>query len=390
MTQIKLCAIVLAAGSGTRMGAGTPKQYRDLDGMMVLRRTLQALLSLDISFEKIVVVIDPAHSALFETARHGFDQNRIVAVEGGPTRQSSVFCGLKALEDLNPDRVILHDAARPFAAPVLFQRILKTLQTQQAAICGVKVHDTLKRCTNGVILETMSREGLYQAQTPQGFNYIHLLAAHEKAVAEKRNEFTDDAALMEWQGHDVTMVEGDMDNFKITTETDFVRAADKISARVSKTAFGYDVHAFCDGDHVTLGGVKIPHDKCVKAHSDGDVVLHALTDALFGLTGTGDIGTHFPPSDAQWKNAASEQFVAKAMAELKNADIRLIHCDISVLCEAPKLMPYRDGMLENLARLTGLEPRNIGLKATTSEGLGFVGRGEGLAAYVIVTGLVHV
>ena len=240
-----------------------------------------------------------------------------------------------------------------------------------------------------LIVETVSRENLFQAQTPQGFDYALLREAHKRAAREQYESFTDDAALMEWNGHKVMLVEGDMDNFKLTTEADFLRA-EKQFAPISKTAFGYDVHAFCDGNHVMLAGVRIPHDKGIDAHSDGDVVLHALTDALLGLCGDGDIGTHFPPSDPQWKGASSGQFVAKAMTQLGLAGIKLIHCDISVLCEAPKLQPHRAQMISNIAAMTGLEPCNIGLKATTNEGLGFVGRGEGLAAYVLVTGLTHV
>lgn len=378
-------AILLSAGNSARMGTVLPKQYRLLRGAPLLRRSVQQLLLARSSFDKIIIVIQEKHRAFYEQAVEGLEDNLLSPVIGGATRQASVHAALKAIEDYRPQYVVLHDAARPFASPQLFKDVVQALKTAKGASCAVPVSDTLKRVENGTAVATLDREKLYAAQTPQAFDYSILRAAHEAAVIDNRNDFTDDAALLEWQGHEVKIVDGEINNFKLTTPQDWSRAETMLPQSKYRTAFGYDIHVFADGDHIMLGGVRIPYKQGVKAHSDGDVILHALTDALFGLTGQGDIGQHFPPNNPEWRNASSDLFVAHALKMLQRSGGCLKHCDITLLAESPKLAPHREAVINNISRLTGLPLNAIGLKATTLEGLGALGRREGLAAYVITT-----
>lgn len=383
--QYKTIAIVLAAGCGARMQGDVPKQYRLLGRMPVLRHSLLRFHETQSMVDKIIVVIQPEHELFYKQAVEGLEKDFLLApARGGATRQASVLAGLRALAKHQPQRVLIHDAARPFVTARLIRNTLDALTDAKGAICAVRISDTLKRAANDVIYETVARENLYAAQTPQAFDYKMLLAAHIQANKEDRHDFNDDAALFEWQGHKVALVESPSDNFKLTTGDDFKRA-EKSFITTSRSAFGYDVHAFGDGDHIMLGGVKIPHRRGVNAHSDGDVILHALTDAILGLVGAGDIGQHFPPSEQKWKNAPSKVFVAKALEFLDESDGKLNHCDVTLIAQEPKITPHRDKIVATLAGMLNLPTSSIGFKATTSEGLGFIGRNEGLAAYVMVT-----
>lgn len=379
-------AIVLAAGLGTRLGEGVPKQYRLLAGMPVLRHSLLRVLEAQECFEKIAVVIAPGHEAFYRQVVDGLATDKLLPpIAGGATRQTSVYNALSALAQYEPDTILLHDAARPFALASLFKNAVAALEAAKGVICACPVSDTLKRAASGEVSETVARKDLYAAQTPQAFAYTTLRAAHEAAQKAGRTDFTDDAAMLEWQGETVRLVEGSIENFKLTTQEDWQRAEKRLSANTVRSALGFDVHRFAEGDHVMLGGVRIAHQRGVAAHSDGDVILHALTDALLGLTGEGDIGQHFPPSDPQWKNASSDLFVEKALGLLREHGGSLQHCDVTVIAEKPKLGAHRAAIRESLSKLTGLAASTIGLKATTAEGLGLIGKGEGLCAYVLVT-----
>lgn len=384
MERFSRIVVVLAAGSGSRLGPGVPKQYRLLGNVPLLRRTLQRLEEAKDHFHRAVIVIQPEHQPLYEQGVEGFESWLLSPVFGGATRQASVHAALKAIERYDPEHVVLHDAARCFVSPDLIQQAFDALKHAKGAICASPVTDTLKKARQGYVIETVPRESIYTAQTPQAFHFGVLLAAHGKAVEQGIHDYTDDAALLECQGENVAIIESDNSNFKVTTEADWKRAETRLALNVSRFALGYDVHSFKPGNHVMLGGVKIPHTQGIEAHSDGDVILHALTDALLGLTGQGDIGTHFPPSDPQWRGQASHRFVEKALHFAREKEMRLTHCDITVLAEAPKLAIYREAICKNVAELTGLGENAVSLKATTGEGLGFIGRGEGLAAFVLV------
>jgi 2-C-methyl-D-erythritol 4-phosphate cytidylyltransferase/2-C-methyl-D-erythritol 2,4-cyclodiphosphate synthase len=380
----KTLAILLAAGQGARIG-GLPKQYRLLGGMPVLRHSLLRLAQARDLIENVVVVIQPEHELLYQQAIEALPRDFLLPpVTGGVTRQGSVMNGLRALAKLQPQQVLIHDAARPFLTRELINAALSALTKAKGAIVACEVSDTLKRAANDFVSETIMRENLYAVQTPQAFDYATLFAAHIEANKQRRQDFTDDAALLEWQGHKVALVAGSNDNFKLTLDEDFARA-EKFFAMVSRSALGYDVHAFAEGDHVMLGGVRVPHTRGVRAHSDGDVILHALTDAIFGLTGNGDIGRHFSPADSHWQNAPSRIFVAKALALLHKHGGKLNHCDVTLLAQEPKISAARDRIISSLATLLDLPPSSVGLKATTTEGLGFIGRREGIAAYVMAS-----
>ncbi|MES2907097.1 MAG: bifunctional 2-C-methyl-D-erythritol 4-phosphate cytidylyltransferase/2-C-methyl-D-erythritol 2,4-cyclodiphosphate synthase [Pseudomonadota bacterium] len=378
--------VIVAAGRGSRMAGTVPKQYRLLGGVPVLRRALLQVLNARTTFHKILVVIDPEHRSFYEQALEGLPQDIFIEpVAGGETRQESVFAALEALALLKPHHVVLHDAARIFVAPDLFEKTINALGNAKGAIAACRMTDTLKRTSGDIISETVARENLYAAQTPQAFDFETLYSAHQAALPEKRVDFTDDASLLEWQGHQVAIVESSADNFKLTTDDDWQRAEKLVKAGATKTALGFDVHRFKSGDHVMLGGVKIPHNKGIDAHSDGDVILHALTDAILGLIGAGDIGTHFPPSDAEWRGASSHIFVEKSLQLLHEKGGMLTHCDVTLISESPKIGPHRDKISASIAQLIDLSISAIGLKATTAEGLGMIGNGEGICAYVLVS-----
>lgn len=379
-------AIIVAAGRGSRArGAeGVPKQYERIGGIPVIAHTLHPFVrNGDIQFVQVVIHGDD-HD-LYDSATEGL--KLLPPVHGGASRQASVLAGLESLRVHKPDRVLIHDAARPFIARDVIARVLSALDTHPAAVAAEQVADTLKRAApDGTIAATIDRAGLWRAQTPQGFHFDAILTAHRKAATGARTDFTDDAALAEWAGLPVMLVPGSSDNTKITTSEDLVRANRAMSPQTqSRTGLGFDVHAFTAGDHVWLGGVKIPHTHKLDGHSDADVVLHALTDALLGTIGDGDIGQHFPPSDPKWKGAASILFLEDAVRRVRARGGRIVNVDVTVLAEAPKVGPHRAAMQAVIAKALGCEPRDIGIKATTTETLGFVGRREGIAAMAVAT-----
>jgi 2-C-methyl-D-erythritol 4-phosphate cytidylyltransferase / 2-C-methyl-D-erythritol 2,4-cyclodiphosphate synthase len=382
---MKVAAIVPAAGLGTRAGPGVPKQYRDLSGATVLRRSLQLFEASEV--EVVQPVIHPDHLAAFRSVSEGL-RKCLHPVNGGATRQQSVFAGLEALSKLKPEFVLVHDAARPLATPQLIARAIGAAKMSGAAVPALPVTDTVKRVdAQGRVLDTLKREELCTVQTPQAFSFEKLLAAHRRARGANRDDFPDDASLAEWAGMSVVTFAGERGNIKITAPEDFLRAdGDELLARPDlRTGTGYDVHAFGSGDHVMLGGVKIPHSRGVIGHSDADVVLHALTDAVLGAVGEGDIGLHFPPSDAKWKGASSDRFLAHAVSYVTSRGGMIVNLDTTVLCEAPKIGPHREAMRVRIAEISKIDPARVNVKATTTEGLGFIGRAEGIAAMASAT-----
>jgi 2-C-methyl-D-erythritol 4-phosphate cytidylyltransferase/2-C-methyl-D-erythritol 2,4-cyclodiphosphate synthase len=376
-------AIIVAAGRGER--AGGLKQYRPLAGEPVLRRVLRLFVAHP-GIDAVQPVIHPADEAEFRATAAGIDC--LPPVPGGATRQASVRAGLEALSRENPTLVLVHDAARPLASRALLDRALAAARESGAAIPVLLVNDTIKRVNAaGRVIETVAREELRAVQTPQAFAFAPLLDAHRRAAQEGRNDFTDDAALMEWAGVSVATFPGETGNLKLTTPDDFARAAamDAFALGDVRIGTGLDIHAFEPGDHIMLGGVKIPHGKGLIGHSDADVLLHALTDAVLGAIAEGDIGHHFPPSDARWRGAPSDQFLAHAVARVKQRGGRIAHLDATVVCEAPKIGPHRDAIRVSIARIAGIKIGQVGVKATTTEGLGFIGRGEGIAAHASAT-----
>jgi 2-C-methyl-D-erythritol 4-phosphate cytidylyltransferase/2-C-methyl-D-erythritol 2,4-cyclodiphosphate synthase len=387
----RIAVIVVAAGSGSRLAAdGLPKQYRRIGGRMILTRTLEHFAASPL-IETIVTVINPDFRAEYDEAASGLPK-LLPPVAGGATRQASVLAGLKALDATNPDFVFIHDAARPFVTEAMLMRLLAGLETQDAVLAAVPVADTLKKADSlGLVHETVPRANLWAAQTPQGFRYARILAAHTAAAEEGRADFTDDAAVAEWAGIPVSVIMGDPANTKITTAEDLVHAERKAAMEDHlrlgdiRVGTGYDVHAFEPGDGVTLCGVFIPHVQKLNGHSDADVALHALTDAILGALGNGDIGVHFPPSEERWRGCDSAVFVHHAMRLLKERGGVLAHADISIISEAPKIGPHREAMRARVAEILGVTLDRVGLKATTNEKLGFVGRREGLAAIASAT-----
>ncbi|MEA2845358.1 MAG: 2-C-methyl-D-erythritol 4-phosphate cytidylyltransferase [Rhodospirillaceae bacterium] len=373
----------MAGGRGNRFGGPLPKQYALLGGQPVLRRTL-AVFRATPGIDRIQVVIGSGDEASYQTASAGFDLPP--SVEGGASRQHSVLNGLEALTAQPPDLVAIHDAARPFIRPADIAACLKALSVPgvDGAVLGVPLADTLKRVDGGAIAETVPRAHLWRAQTPQVFRYAALLEAHRAAASLGANEataLTDDAAVAERAGLRVVMVAGHDDNRKITSADDLQQAF----AMETRTAFGFDVHGFGPGNAVMLGGVAIPHAQALAGHSDADVALHALTDAVLGTIGAGDIGKHFPPSDPQWRGAASDRFLRHAVGLVEAAGGRIVHLDLTLICEAPRIGPHREAMVESIARIAGVARDRVSVKATTTEGLGFTGRGEGIAAQAVAT-----
>ncbi|MET3521361.1 2-C-methyl-D-erythritol 4-phosphate cytidylyltransferase/2-C-methyl-D-erythritol 2,4-cyclodiphosphate synthase [Mesorhizobium abyssinicae] len=381
----KVAVVIVAAGRGARAGqANGPKQYQRIGGRAVIARTLETFLAHPRT-GPVVVAIHADDGELFRNAA-GASADRVLAVTGGDSRQASVRLGLLALRDSAPGRVLVHDAVRPFVDATLIDRTIDAIGERQGALPALPVADTLKReSAAGMIEETVSRNGLHAAQTPQGFPFWPLLAAHEKAHHLGKADFTDDAAIAEWAHIPVKLVPGSPDNIKLTWARDIAMADQRLSGERPRfpdirTGNGYDVHAFEPGDHVTLCGVAIPHDRKLSGHSDADVGLHALTDALLATCGAGDIGTHFPPSDPQWKGAASKIFVEHAARLVRGRGGRIANADITLICEAPRVGPHREAMTAALAAMLGISCERISIKATTNEKLGFVGRQEGIAA----------
>ncbi|AWN36443.1 bifunctional 2-C-methyl-D-erythritol 4-phosphate cytidylyltransferase/2-C-methyl-D-erythritol 2,4-cyclodiphosphate synthase [Methylobacterium radiodurans] len=402
-TGSSVAAVVVAAGRGIRIGGGTPKQYRQVGGQAVLTRTLAALGALPV-VGRVQVVIAPDAAAFYETCLADLDpavRGKLLApVEGGATRQQSVRAGLEALAQAGaPEIVLVHDAARPYVDAALIDRAVAAGRDHRAAVPGVAVSDTIKLVDDpgdgiGRVRETPAREALRAVQTPQSFHFAALLDAHRSAAAADLHGFTDDGALAEWAGLPVVVFAGDLRNRKITQPADLIEAdrafgapdrSTPMTQYVTRLGTGFDVHAFTEGDHVWLGGVRIPADRGVLAHSDGDVALHALTDALLGAIADGDIGTHFPPSDERWRGAASDQFLAHAVSLVRARGGRIDHLDITVLAEAPRIGQHREAIRARIAEIAGVPLSSVSIKATTTEKLGFVGRAEGLAAQAAAT-----
>lgn len=372
-------ALIVAAGRGTRFGGELPKQYRDLGGTPVLRHSIAAFRDHP-RIAAVRAVIHPNDRALYDRAVSGFEL--LPPVAGGASRQESVRLGLESLAGRAPDTVLIHDGARPFITAPVIDRVLDALRAAPGAIAALPVTDSLKRGA-GSIAASVERDGLWRAQTPQGFRFAEILAAHRAAAG---NELTDDAAVAERAGLAVSLVMGSEDNTKITTEDDLRRAARLAEAALEmRVGQGFDVHRFTAGSAVRLCGIAVPHDQALEGHSDADVGLHALTDALLGAIGAGDIGLHFPPGEARWRGADSAPFLAHAAALVRQAGGRIVNVDVTVICEAPKVSPHREAMVRRLAEILGIEPGRCSVKATTTEGLGFTGRREGIAAQATAT-----
>jgi len=380
-----IAAVVVAAGRGLRAGGPLPKQYRHILGEPVIRPSLAALARHE-GISAVQPVIHRDDAGLFRSAVAGLDL--LPPVYGGAARQDSVRAGLEALAPRRPQFVLVHDAARPFASPALITRAIAAARTSGAAIPVLAVADTVKRVDGtGQVTGTLERGELRLVQTPQAFDFSALLEAHRRAKAVGRDDFTDDAALAEWAGLKVATFEGEAGNVKLTTDEDFIRAEAAALAALSdvRTGFGFDVHQFAEGDHVMLGGVRIPHARGLSGHSDADVVLHALVDAILGALADGDIGAHFPPTDAKWRGASSDRFLAFAVERLRGRGGRIAHLDVTVVCEAPRIGPHRDAMRASIAAIAGVGVERVGVKATTSEKMGFTGRSEGMAAFATAT-----
>lgn len=397
---MKIAALIVAAGRGTRAKTAdaVPKQYLALAGRAVLTHTADRFLAHP-AITETVVVIHADDEALYRQAMADTTSPRLLSPAiGGATRQLSVLAGLRHLAPHAPDLVLIHDAARPFVDRPTLDRVIAALETRDGAIAAAPLADTLKRAgTDGSIAETLPRDNLWRAQTPQGFRFPAILVAHERAALAGRTNFTDDAAVAEWADLAVALVEGNPENIKLTTREDLQMAERALAASVpSAAAFeprigqGFDVHQFTTGDHVWLCGVQIPHTHKLQGHSDADAPLHALTDAILGAIGDGDIGQHFPPSDPRWKGARSALFVEDAVRRVRDRGGRLVNVDITILAEAPRIGPHREAMCREIGHMTGLAPTRVGIKATTMETLGFVGRREGLAALAVATVLLPI
>ncbi|WP_234804016.1 bifunctional 2-C-methyl-D-erythritol 4-phosphate cytidylyltransferase/2-C-methyl-D-erythritol 2,4-cyclodiphosphate synthase [Ensifer adhaerens] len=389
--QLKCGVVIVAAGRGERAGqsAEGPKQYRTIGDRPVIAHTLDTFATWP-DAGPIVVVIHPDDEALFNAARKRSVAEDVIVVHGGATRQISVLAGLEALADIGARRVMIQDAVRPFADHALLSRCAAALNDETKAVLpAVAVADTLKRAgKDGIVTETVAREGLYGAQTPQTFDLQAILAAHRDAARSGRTDFTDDASIAEWAGLKVVLVEGAVDNVKLTLKRDIAMADEKLKRTALpdvRTGNGYDVHQLVEGDGVTLCGVFIAHTKKLSGHSDADVALHALTDALLATCGAGDIGDHFPPSDPQWKGAPSRIFLEHAARIVRERGGIITNADVSLIAEAPKVGPHRLTMRENLADMLGISLDRCSVKATTNERLGFVGRDEGIAAIATAT-----
>jgi 2-C-methyl-D-erythritol 4-phosphate cytidylyltransferase/2-C-methyl-D-erythritol 2,4-cyclodiphosphate synthase len=380
-----VAAVIVAAGRGIRAGGQIPKQYRELAGEPVIRASL-SLFAWHGQIGAVQAVIHGDDRATYEAAAKGL--RLLPAVTGGATRQASVRAGLEALSARAPDVVLVHDAARPFCSAELISRAITACGETGAAIPALEVTDTIKRIdADGRVAGTVDRAELRAVQTPQAFAFKPLLEAHRRAAKDGREDFTDDAALAEWAGLKVAVFAGDIGNVKLTTDEDFAKAEARRIASLAdlRLGNGFDVHAFGEGDHVWLGGIKIPHDRGLVGHSDADVALHAIVDAILGAIADGDIGKHFSPNDPRWKGASSDQFLKFAVERVTKRGGRIAHLDLTLVCEAPRIGPHRDAMRKSIAEIAGIALERVAVKATTSEQLGFTGRREGIVAFANAT-----
>jgi 2-C-methyl-D-erythritol 4-phosphate cytidylyltransferase/2-C-methyl-D-erythritol 2,4-cyclodiphosphate synthase len=384
MRAKSIAVIIVAAGRGERVnsdGGTDPKQYRLLGGKPVLAWTIQSFLDYA-HITHVLPVISASHAQRY--AALGLSDPRLLApVIGGASRQASVLAGLKALAPMRPDLVLIQDGARPFAMPELIGDVIAVLQSHDGALPTLAVTDTIKRSLDGqLVAATEDRNQLFAAQTPQGFRFGQIFSAHMRAASNPR-QFTDDAEIAEWAGLRVAMVMGSRDNIKITHPEDFAQGERIIlgdQAMETRIGTGYDVHPFEPGNAVWLGGVRIPHTAKLQGHSDADVALHALTDAILGAIGESDIGTHFPPSDTQWKGAASAVFLKHAGSLVDKAGGRIVNLDVTIVAERPRIAEHVPAMRAAIGAALNIDAARIAIKATTSERLGFVGREEGIVA----------
>lgn len=381
--------VIVAAGRGERLGTDFgPKQYRLLAGTSVLQHTINCFANHE-NIDAIQVVVHQDDLDLYQSLVN--KHNKLLApVIGGASRQESCKAGIDAIHNSNFTKVLVHDAARPFVAPQTITNVIASIEKGVGTLPATAIADTVKKANyDGVVQSTIPREDLYLAQTPQGFLLEEILSAHTQASILNPHGFTDDAAVAENAGLSMQLVEGNIDNFKITTVEDLHAAEEKLSMNSAipdvRTGSGYDVHTLGDGNSVILCGVDIPHTQSLQGHSDADVGLHALTDALLGTIGAGDIGSHFPPSDPQWKGASSDRFIEHAVKLVQEAGGMIANMDVTIICEAPKIGPHRDRMRETVSRICGVELSRISVKATTNEKIGFIGREEGIAALASVS-----
>jgi 2-C-methyl-D-erythritol 4-phosphate cytidylyltransferase/2-C-methyl-D-erythritol 2,4-cyclodiphosphate synthase len=382
---IRVAAVIVAAGRGTRTGMAYPKQYRTINGAPIVRDSIRVFAAHP-QVDVVQPVIHADDAARFAAATAGL--NLAKPVPGGATRQGSVRAGLEALEASAPQIVLVHDAARPFVSDALVSRAIAAASQHGAAIPALPVTDTVKLVDGqDIVTATLDRSHLRTVQTPQAFAYGALLDAHRRAAAEGREDFSDDAALAEWAGLRVSVFAGEKGNVKMTTAEDFSRAEAELAASLGdvRTGIGYDIHAFEEGDHIWLGGIRIPHRKKLSGHSDADVALHALVDAILGALADGDIGVHFPPTDETWRGASSDKFLAFAVERVKQRGGAISHLDVAIVAEAPKVNPRRDEMRARIAQIAGISIDRVGVKATTNEKLGALGREEGIAAMATAT-----
>ena len=380
-----VAAVVVAAGRGLRAGGNLPKQYRQLAGEPVIRSSL-SLFAWHGQIGAVQTVIHPDDRSSYDAAAKGL--KLLAPVMGGATRQASVRAGLEALNERAPDIVLVHDAARPFCSAELVSRAIAACGETGAAIPALEVTDTIKRVdADGRVAGTIDRASLRAVQTPQAFAFPALLDAHRRAAKEGREDFTDDAALIEWAGLKVAVFAGDSGNVKLTTDDDFAKADARRIASLAdlRLGNGFDVHSFGDGDHVWLGGLKIPHTRGLTGHSDADVALHAIVDAILGALADGDIGKHFPPNDPRWRGASSDQFLKFAVERVTKRGGRIANLDLTIVCEEPRIGPHRDAIRQRIAEIADMPVDRVAVKATTSEQLGFTGRKEGIVAMATAT-----
>ena len=387
----RVSLIVVAAGRGARLGAALPKQYLNCAGKPLLAHALEALAAAH-DFCAATVVVHPDDLALYQTALTFLSPAAAARFGppafGGASRQQSVLAGLEAQSAAPPDLVLIHDGARIFPSRALIARAIEAAERHGAAIPGIALVDTIKQVdASGRILASPDRAHLRAVQTPQAFRFDLILAAHRRALSEGVGDLTDDGAVAAWASHATYVFEGDPENAKVTTVQDLRAAEARLMSAASdvRVGQGFDVHAFAPGDHVWLGGVRIPHGQALSGHSDADVALHALADALYGALGEGDIGAHFPPSDPRWRGAASSIFLAHAAQRVRARGGIVAHLDATLICEAPKIGPFREAMRARIAEIAAIAIDRVGVKATTSEGLGFTGRREGIACLASAT-----
>jgi 2-C-methyl-D-erythritol 4-phosphate cytidylyltransferase / 2-C-methyl-D-erythritol 2,4-cyclodiphosphate synthase len=385
---MKVAAVIVAGGSGLRAGGEKPKQYRSIGGKPLIWWTLKAFAEHP-GISHVQPVIAAGHEAMFAEAASGLAVE--APVIGGATRQASCRIGIEAVARYGPDKVLVHDAARPFASRDLISHVIARLDHHPGIVPGLPVADTLKHAPGGLVQRTVDRAGMWSIQTPQGFDFKAILAAHRAAVAAGAIDLSDDSAVAERASIEVAVIPGRSENRKITTAED-VQEADRFLAEQNlerlpdvRVGQGIDIHPFAPGNAVTLCGVRIAHSHRLKGHSDADAALHALTDAILGALGEADIGTHFPPTDPQWKDVASARFLEFAMREVERRGGLIANVDVTILAEAPRIAPHITAMKAVLAPLLGLSPDRIAIKATTTEKLGAIGRGEGIAAFASAT-----